>query len=382
MKITARLWSFRLVRSVSGLAVAAVPVCALFFGLVSTEGANTPSLAVQTLSSAVVGADPILDIIDPTSVAGSQKCVKCHKSEHASLLKSKHHSSITLIKQSANIPKYAAAVGISVAKVTKDSICARCHATPQDDGTGVEAISSVSCESCHGGSVGDSEWLERHAQPGIAAAGRAACDKAGMIRSSNIYAIAKNCFECHVVSNEKLVIAGHPASNKIELVGWSSGEARHNFQVNQKVNAEAPSLWLKINEGASAKNRRRVKFVVGVLVDLEVTLNNAQNAKKTKSDFVKGCAKRLKKSIKLLDKIVDELGGDAPKDILAAQAAIGKMGRITSSKIKKIKEAKNAYPLVVTAAQAFETKFDGSELKALDKLIKKEAKPRGKVYSP
>ena len=56
MKTVTRLWSFRLFRSVSGLAILAAPVCALFFGLIPTEGANTPFAAVQTLGSAVVGA--------------------------------------------------------------------------------------------------------------------------------------------------------------------------------------------------------------------------------------------------------------------------------------------------------------------------------------
>jgi hypothetical protein len=348
-----------------------------------SEGANNRTVTVQALSYAVIGANGNAGQINPAAVAGSDSCKKCHASELAALMDSKHHDSLKLIQKSGgNVAKYARAVGIPEASVTKDLICVRCHGTPKGAGIGVHAIGSVSCESCHGGSVGNPEWLVRHAQPGIAAAGRAACDKAGMIRSSNIYAIAKNCFECHVVSNEELVIAGHPASNKIEFVGWSSGEVRHNFQVNQKVNAEAPSLWLKINKGASAENRTRVKFVVGVLVDLEVTLNNARNATKTKSDFVKGCAKRLKNSKKLLDKIIEELDGNAPADILDAQAAIEKMGKITSTRIKNIGAAGAAYLVVAKAARAFETKFDGSELQALEKLITKEAKPKGKVYSP
>jgi hypothetical protein len=380
MNITTRL---RLVRSVSVLAIVAAPVCALFFGLVPTEGANPASAVVQTLSSAVVGADPILDKIDPAAVAGVMSCTKCHKSEIAALNKSKHHSSDKLIQSGANIAKYAKAVGIKTADVLNNSLCVRCHATPQDTGAGVHSLGSVSCESCHGGASGKPDaWLKLHATENITDKQQAECDQAGMIRSSNIYAISKNCFQCHVVANEDLVNAGHPASNKIELVGWSSGEVRHNFQVDQKVNAEAPSLWLKNNKGASAENRRRVKFVVGVLVDLEVTLNNAQHAKAGRSDFVKGCAKRLKNSIGLLEDISDDLGGGTSADILALQEALKKLGKVTSSKIANIDAAKEAYPLAKAAAQSFETKFDGSELKALDKLIKKEGKPKGTPYSP
>ena len=57
MKTATRLWSHGFIRTLSGLAIVAAPTCALFFGLVSTEGANTPSAAVQALSSVVVNAE-------------------------------------------------------------------------------------------------------------------------------------------------------------------------------------------------------------------------------------------------------------------------------------------------------------------------------------
>jgi hypothetical protein len=103
MKTTTPLWSHGLVRTLSGLAIVAAPTCAMFFGLVSTEGANTPSAAVQALSAAVVSGDPASGKTDPTAVAGSMSCVKCHKSEVDALMKSKHNSSITLI---TNHPRY------------------------------------------------------------------------------------------------------------------------------------------------------------------------------------------------------------------------------------------------------------------------------------
>ncbi len=115
-----------------------------------------------------------------------------------------------------------------------------------------------------------------------------------MIRASNVYTIAKNCFNCHVVLNEALVNAGHPASNKIEFLGWSIGEMRHNFQKNQKKNADAPTAWAEYAKGTS-ENRRRLKLVVGHLVDLEVCLTNLGNVKAGgKGDFAKGNSKRAK----------------------------------------------------------------------------------------
>ena len=388
MKTTTRLWSHGLVRTLSGLAIVAAPTCALFFGLVSTEGANTPSAAVQALSAAVVSGDPASDKTDPTAVAGSMSCVKCHKSEVAALMKSKHNSSIDLITNHPKIGDFANAVGIAnAAGALKDRLCVGCHATPQDTGDGLLALGSVSCESCHGGASGKPEWLEAHGKKGIDEDGRADCDKAGMIRAPNIYRITKNCVGCHVVSNQALVNAGHPFSTqkwKFELVGGTSGEVRHNFQVDQKVNAEAPTAWLKNVKGASAENRQRMKYLIGMLVDLEVTLGVLKDVPDGagKTDFAKGHAKRLKAVAKSLKEVVKALGDDAPAEVAAAQEAIEDIGRISSLNFKSQKGAKKAAPKIAAAASALAENNDGSKLGKLDDVIAKRAKPRGDAYTP
>ena len=47
----------------------------------------------------------------------------------------------------------------------------------------------------------------------------------------NIYLIARQCYDCHTVPNERLVnVGGHLAgSQDFELVAWSQGMVRHNF---------------------------------------------------------------------------------------------------------------------------------------------------------
>lgn len=384
MNFATRLWSMRSVRTLTGITVCAVPICALIVGTQSTEGANAPVAATQVLSNAVLGAPG--GTLNPSAVAGSTKCVECHKSEMAALTKSKHHSSLKLIEAGGNIAKYAKAVGIGAADVMKDSVCVTCHATPQGDAGSVHAISSVSCESCHGGSTGDPEWLKLHATKGITDAQRKQCDEAGMIRASSVYAIAKNCAGCHLVSNQDLVNAGHPVTTKwdFELVGGSSGEVRHNFQMDQKKNAVAPSLWLKLNEGASAENRRRQKYLVGMLVDLEVTLGYLKSVPKAdgKEDFAKGHAKRLKSVAKNLEKAVKELGKAAPEELVAAHEAIEAMGRVSSFNFKSQAAAMIAEPILAASAQAVAEKYDGSTLAALDKLIEKEVEPRGDAFTP
>ena len=52
----------------------------------------------------------------------------------------------------------------------------------------------------------------------------------GMIHSEMTYDIAKNCFGCHTVPNEKLVNVGqHKAGSDFDLVSWAGGEVRHNY---------------------------------------------------------------------------------------------------------------------------------------------------------
>ena len=94
-----------------------------------------------------------------------------------------------------------------------------------------------------------------------------------MIRPKAMYTLAKNCYGCHVVPREKLVnVGGHPAGSKFELVSWSQGEIRHN-------------LWYgngKDNKLASAK-RKRLMFVVGLVVELETALRAVGKATQKKS---------------------------------------------------------------------------------------------------
>ena len=79
----------------------------------------------------------------------------------------------------------------------------------------------------------------------------------------NVYLIAKQCYNCHTVPNEKLVnVGGHQAGSKdFELVAWSQGMVRHNFlRTGGTANAESTAAQL------------RVMYVVGVMTDLEYSL--------------------------------------------------------------------------------------------------------------
>ena len=342
----------------------AIAVAAAILVPPPVTAAGNEHAVVIALSSAAVSATP--DKTNPAQVVGSDSCAKCHKAEVAALAKQKHHGSLAKTK-GGNASKYLAAVGGS------DALCITCHGTPQGEGDAVKAIASVSCESCHGGAK---DWLEIHGKKDVDRAERhAAADKAGMIRASDVYTIAKNCFNCHVVFNEALVNAGHPSSNKIEFLGWSSGEVRHNFQVDQTKNADAPSAWMGY-AGGKAENRKRLKLVVGHLVDLEVCVTNLATAENGKGDFAKGTAKRAKAAATALEEIAEELGGYAPAELKAALEAWDDIGRVSSINFKSQDGCKKAAPAIAKAAAAFAANNDGSKLGALDELVG-EAKVRG-----
>lgn len=332
--------------------------------------------AAMILAGSAHAAD-IPDKTDPAKVVGSEQCAKCHKSEHAALAASKHHNSLAKLA-GGNAAKYIEALG-----GTKDT-CYTCHGTPK---AGADApISGVSCESCHGGAK---DWLEIHGQDGNGgrpstplADRHAKSDSAGMIRAQNVHLIAKNCFNCHIVFNEKLVNAGHPASNKIEFLGWSTGEVRHNFQKDQSKNADAPTAWSAYADG-KVENRRRVKLIVGHLTDLAACVTNMGKAEELKGDFAKANAKRAKSVFGDLEDLAKDLGGDCPAELQAAVAAVDGLGRLSSLGVKE--DQKAAAPEVAAkvsaAAAAIATKYDGSTLSAIDGEVGK-ADAQGDAYSP
>lgn len=213
-------------------------------------------------------------------------CKKCHPSEVASWMKTVHFQSpdYRLYKFDGNTKKYANALGLGSADLLSNSICGDCHATKAIRNGKTKVISGISCESCHGAAGGEEGWLNRHQSyhasmpipraeetPEHRAERLKFCDNAGMRRSSNLYGLAKACFKCHLVGNEKLIAAGHKAASAFDFVSWTSGEMKHNFLVDKSNNADAPSLWME-RTGGTAENRRRVKFVVGTLVQLETAL--------------------------------------------------------------------------------------------------------------
>ena len=232
----------------------------------------------------VTGREVVWRGVDPGKVMGARACSQCHRSEMLAWKKMAHHTSHLLL-YSESARDYARAIGIDPASVRKADACVRCHATAQatfPNGI-VRAVTGVSCESCHGEAGGEAGWLNVHAVYGPNGTtferesvthrtrrlerGR----QAGMIQSGQLYESVMRCLNCHLVRNEALVNAGHSIGREFEFVGRTSGEIRHNFHEDQFLNAIEPTLWQR-RTGGSIADRRRKKFVVGILTELESSL--------------------------------------------------------------------------------------------------------------
>lgn len=328
--------------------------------------------------------------VDAAKVMGFGKCVDCHaivgKGRHKAAtgvwMKSKHFKTEEIL----GTPKaatYAKAMGISKASLRVDSMCVSCHATVQLNAAKKHvAVSGVSCESCHGGA---SDWLNQHGSYGPKGTKREAeteknrekriahCRKAGMIRTDDLYGLARNCFGCHVISNQDLVNkANHRPRSEFELVGKTRGEVRHNLFMDGEKNADAPSLWSNpVGKPArNATNRRRVMFIVGVLVDLEFAMRNLSRvpAAAGNTGFVKQNKTHAKNQRDLLEGICEALGDNLPPELAEAYEACDAV-KISFGAFKDTASAKKAASKLAESAKMVSQKRDGSKLAALDELI-------------
>jgi hypothetical protein len=367
----------------------------------SQDGNPAPASIPTTIATG--GAAAIGSRANPARVLGLVKanCKKCHANEVATWMKTKHYKADDRLS-APKAKEYATAMGIKPADMRKNSLCINCHATKTADADGgnVRALDyGVSCSSCHGGSGGKDGWLNPHGSfhetkkitsDQETAEHRKArvekCETAGMIRPARLYQLAKNCLSCHVVSNQKLVNAGHPAmhKDKFELVEWSSGEVRHNFQRDQKINQPVPSLWAKRTGGTEAA-RKRMKFLVGLFVELEAGVRNLSQvpADDGKSKFAKFFAGRVK-DLKgdFLEPIMEAFGDDPPEEIEAIYEAVDSI-KIRTFNFKGGDDAKKALPSIEKNVKAFSQKYTGAKLMKIDDFMKEAlGKPRGKVFQP
>ena len=294
---------------------------------------------------------------DPAKTVGPNACAECHKQE-VEAWKGTHH-----FKTFREMPRNAEAKEISekmgVRRIKLESLCLNCHFTVQQKNNKEEAISGISCESCH--SAGQ-DWIKVHSgfsgktaktETKAEAAARLKLAAAkGMIRPSSLYQLAKNCYGCHVVPQEGLVNkGGHKHGSSFELVSWSQGEVRHNTWHSKG----------KDNVSASAA-RKRMLYLVGLGVELETGLRAIGKAT-VRRTYAFEMAKRVDRARKQL--------------AAAAKAApnvpeIAKMVEFAHSAGLKLKNDRNltvAADGVSKLLASIAEKYDGSTMAGLDSLI-------------
>ncbi len=300
---------------------------------------------------------------DPARIVGSDQCAKCHQPEVQQWMRTPHFATFDTLHRTPEAKQIADRLGLR--SIKRSNFCTQCHYTEQKQGRRVRVVAGVSCESCHGGAA---DWLALHADyggPGVAKEEESAQHRAqriaesiahGMNNPHNLYLIAKQCFNCHTVPNERLVnVGGHIAgSHDFELVAWSQGVVRHNFLRTGGT-----------SNGAASPAELRVMFVVGVMADLEYSLRAAAVATE-KSTFGITSAERAARMKRRLHEVQAIIHEPLIQPALDAVATV----ELRLANEAAIVAAADA---VGEAAYKFAEKADGEKLTALDPLLPQPA---------
>jgi hypothetical protein len=296
---------------------------------------------------------------DSTKVIGPDQCAKCHQAEVQQWMHTPHFATFDTLHRTPRAKEIAERLGER--SIKRSDICTQCHYTKQNQGGRERVVAGVSCESCHGGAA---DWLAIHADyggEGVTKEAESAEHRQkrmeesialGMNNPHNIYLIARQCYDCHTVPNERLVNAGgHLAgSADFELVAWSQGKVRHNFlRTGGGTN------------GAPTPAELRVMFIVGAMTDLEYSLRAVATATE-KSTFGVASAERaarMKHRLHEIQKLVDD---PLLKPALEAVAKV-------ELRLGNAAEIEAGADAVGSAAQQFAAEADGERLAAVDPLL-------------
>ena len=253
------------------------PACCL----ITVWAASTRLPASEEVTGQATSRAPVSQG-DRSAFVGARTCLGCHRSEYVSWLRTAHYNN--------RVDRFETTeTGISsrYRKLTGNlNLCYRCHSVSADERFGRTMVESgTSCESCHGAAGGKSGWLNRHAvygpnvtrlsqeTPENFAERIAFCEGAGMVRSGRQYKVAMNCLSCHIAGNTVLFEAGHKVHfDNFSLIPYMLGEVRHNFHLNQRHNAQAPTLDTR-RRSLSQIHRIRLYLIVEQLARMEVALN-------------------------------------------------------------------------------------------------------------
>ena len=228
---------------------------------------------------------------DAAKTVGPNACSECHKEEAAAWQETHHFKTFREMPRNAKGKEIAEKMGVK--RINSAGICLTCHYTVDKN---EKPVAGISCESCHGAGQ---DWIKIHSEfsgktekteskPEEEARWKLAESK-GMIKTSDVYELAKNCYSCHVVPQEDLVNkGGHKAGSDFELSSWSQGEVRHNTWYSKG----------KDNVAANA-GRRRMLYLIGLGVELETGIRSVAKAT-ARQPYAFDMAKRVDRARKQL----------------------------------------------------------------------------------
>jgi Cytochrome c554 and c-prime len=327
--------------------------------------ATAVGVAAAVLLLAAAGAMAGPAAIDPAHVVGPTKCVECHKVEALVWQHTHHFASYREIPRDPKAAEIAKKMGLR--RIKSESLCLNCHFTNQVKDGKLDPIAGVSCESCHGAGEGfikvHSGFSGKKKETETAAERTARWQKAeaaGMIRPHMIYRIAKNCYSCHIVPEEKLVnVGGHQAGSPFELVSWTQGEIRHNtWYSDGKSNPEA------------SQNIKRKMYVTGAAVELEESLRAVGKATQNAA-YAVTMARRAQAAAQRLGAINGALKLPETQAMMAAAGT-------AQLNLNNEKQLSGVADKIGAATQEFDKKYDGSQLGAIDSMIPGPATYKGK----
>lgn len=297
--------------------------------------------------------------LDPTKVLGSESCEKCHAAEASIWKQTPHHETFQTLHRKPEAQQIASKLGITSFK--HDSACIKCHYTMQQSASGLDPISGVSCESCHGAAK---DWIAVHNDyggPGVTRLQETpehrlqrlrASIAGGMRNPANVYLVAQSCYRCHTVPDEKLVnVGGHKAGSlDFEIVAWSQGKVRHNF-----VHSDGHS------NAVSDPARLRLMFVCGMIADLEFSLRATASATE-KATFGVTSAQRAARAAKRLE----AAQGKLQQPLLDEALAVFKAVKLRLNNRDQLEQAADK---INTIGIRFAATVDGNSLEAIQKYI-------------
>ncbi len=301
-----------------------------------------------------------LDVhLNPHDVMGVESCAKCHAAEVSVWKQTPHSTTFLTLHRKAEAQQIAGKLGLSSFK--SDSACIKCHYTMQAVPTGIEAISGVSCESCHGAAK---NWIDVHNEyggPGVTKESETAAHRIERLRGSigggmrnpiNVYMVAQSCYRCHTVPEERLVnVGGHKAgSMDFEIVSWSQGSVRHNF-----LRSEGQS-----NEPSSPERLRQM-FVAGMIADLEFSFR-ATAAATEKATFGVSAASRASRAAKRLAAAQSKLSQPLLAEVLSVYQSV-------ELKLNNRQQLIEAADKVAVLGIRFAATVDGSQLAPIEPFI-------------